>query len=149
MTSILQDWVTALGLRHQGTLLAAVRGCDGVGKHDVSKILMRGIRCVCLVPFDARELTEAKGFFYYEPIDFRAAVEGFAKNMDEYPVHFVLHVVHALEVIGYWHPDFLTRNNFLFCYKLIVRKMHLNPETKQEMEARLWEDRVANNTVVT
>jgi hypothetical protein len=144
--SILHTWVTQLGLRHQGVLLTAIRGCDGAAKHDPSKPIMRAIRCTVLVPFDARELTEPKGFMYFEPHTFNEAIRDFSKNLDEYPLHFVLHVMHALELIGYKMPN-NDRHTFLSGYLLLVKKFHLTPESELELDARLTEDRIASGTV--
>ena len=51
MPSILQSWITDLGLRHQGVLLTAVRGCDTVPKEHVSKKLTRAYRGEILMPY--------------------------------------------------------------------------------------------------
>jgi hypothetical protein len=147
MKSILHDWVTELGLRHQGVLLTAIRGCDGVQKHDPSKPIMRAIRAMVLVPFDQRELTEPKGFMYFEPSLFEDSIKSLSKSMDEYPMHFILHVIHALEVIGYCHPERWVRDHFEWAYRLLVEKVHFLPETRDLMNVRLTEDRVANGTV--
>lgn len=145
--SILYDWVQELGLRHQGVLLAAMRGCDGVGKQDVTKPIMRAIRAVTLVPYDARELREPKGYMYFEPDNFREAVNTFKKSMDEYPLHFILHMIHALEIIGYKHPLAGVRAAFQYGYETLVYKMHLRPEMESHMDTRLTEDRIKDNTV--
>lgn len=148
MPNILQHWVAELGLRHQGVILTGIRGCDGVAKHDVSKPLMRAIRAVALVPFDPRELTEPKGFMYYAAgYEFRQSASAFAKNMDEYPSHFVWHVIHACEVIGYCHPNETVAADFCYAYTALINKFHVRPESKATMEERLTEDRVASNTV--
>ena len=42
--SVLQDWVQELGLRFQGVLVSAIRGCDTVQRHDSSKVLARVYR---------------------------------------------------------------------------------------------------------
>jgi flavin-dependent thymidylate synthase len=44
MNSVLQDWVMKLPRRHQGVLLASVRGCDTAPKDDPSKALARCYR---------------------------------------------------------------------------------------------------------
>jgi hypothetical protein len=145
--SILYDWVQELGLRHQGVLLASIRGCDGVAKHDPSKAVMRAIRAVVLVPFDARELVEPKGFMYYEPDAFIEGINTLAKGMDEYPVHFIWHLIHAVEVIGYKHPEASVRYVFHAGYYKLVKKFHVQPESEQAMDSRLTEDRIKDNTV--
>lgn len=50
--SVLQDWVTELpGLRHQGVLISAVRGCDTAARHSADKKLVRSLRCAVLNAF--------------------------------------------------------------------------------------------------
>jgi hypothetical protein len=145
--SILYDWVQELGLRHQGVILAAMRGCDGVGKQDVTKPIMRAIRAVTLVPFDARELIEPKGYMYFEQDSFLEAIKVVSKSMDEYPLHFILHMLHALEIIGYKHPISSVRAAFQYGYERLVKKMHLRPEMEGVMNERLTEDRIKDGTV--
>ena len=50
MTSILQNWVMNLGLRHQGVLVSSIRGCDNAPRHDPSKIIQRLLRGSILIP---------------------------------------------------------------------------------------------------
>ena len=50
MPSILLPWVTELGLRHQGVLLSAIRGCDTAPRNDASKNLVRCLRAELLLP---------------------------------------------------------------------------------------------------
>lgn len=145
--SMVQEWVTELGLRHQGTLFTGVRGCDTAPKHDVTKPLMRAIRFAIFVAFDPRELTEPKGFMFYTPESFAETVREFSKSMDHYPSHFIWHAIHAIEVIGYKHPDVATRQQFRHAYYTLVHKFHVNPEAEEEMDRRLTEDRVAQGTV--
>lgn len=147
MNHMVKDWVSKLGLRHQGTLLTGVRGCDTAHKHDPSKPVMRAIRWALFVAYDERELTEPKGFMFYEPANFTEAVRELAKNMDHYPSHFIWHMIHAIEVIGYCHPDAGVRAKFNWAYVTFVEKYHVNPETEFQMHRRLHEDRVAKGTV--
>jgi hypothetical protein len=145
--SILQDWVTALPIRYQGTLLAALRGCDGVPKNDVSKTIARGIRSVTLNPADDRELKHKGGYMSFELEELIPAIHQFGKNMDHYPLHFVTHVLHAIEVIGYQHPTLTVSAKFTTAYKYLVRKLHLRPEPPMDLHDRMTEDRIANGTV--
>ena len=148
-TSILYDWVMNLGLREQGILLAAIRGCDGMAKEDTTKSIMRELRGLILVPYDPRELEASdKGFMVGFPS--RAVEESFPKllkSLDQYPVHFLFHMLFAMEVIGFRHPLASVRIIYHERYTLIVRKLHLNPETFAQYQARVEEDRIANNTV--
>jgi fructose-1,6-bisphosphatase len=108
---------------------------------------MRAIRAVALVPYDARELIEPKGYMYYDEDTFRAAVHTVSKSMDEYPLHFILHMIHCLEIIGYKHPEENVRREFLNAYIRLVRRFHMVPEEEDHMDARLTEDRIADGTV--
>ena len=42
--SILQPWVERIGLRHQGVIVSAMRGCDIAPRHDISKRIQRLLR---------------------------------------------------------------------------------------------------------
>lgn len=147
--SILQDWVANLPIRYQGTLLAALRGCDGIPKEDASKTLCRAVRVMVLNPADPRELTYAGGYMSFEIDELMTAVSAFGKSMDHYPLHFVMHLLHALEVIGYEYPDDEANTNsyFLAAYMNLVGKLHLHVEERDELRERMIEDRVKNGTV--
>jgi hypothetical protein len=54
MPSILQSWVEKLGLRHQGVLVSAMRGCDLAPRHDPSKLAQRLLRGAVLEPHCGR-----------------------------------------------------------------------------------------------
>ncbi len=42
--NILKPWTEKLGLRHQGVLMAIIRGCDNAPKEDPAKSLARCIQ---------------------------------------------------------------------------------------------------------
>lgn len=147
MKSILQDWVMELPIRYQGTLLTAMRGCDGVPREDTTKIIMRGLRNTTLNPADARELAYKGGFMSFDLKELTPSVKQFAKNSDQYPLHFVMHLMHALEVIGYTHPDHYIRDEFCAAYRVIVSSLHLNPETGDGLYKRMLEDRIQTGNI--
>src|SRR5271157_708453 len=142
--SILYPWVTKLTLRAQGVLLTGLRGCDGMPKDDWTKTVLRAIRNKALVPADARELSYKGGFMSY----FEGELAALKISIDEYPVHFILHIMHAVEIIAYYHPDLQVAEEFCDFYTRMVKKMHLQPETADHLDARMAEDRVANGTVI-
>ena len=155
--SILQEWVTNLGLRHQGVLLTAIRVCDTWSKYSTEKPLIREIRGLVLVPFDERELlyqrgfmTGFKGFVHADGPDKRPAEVAFGEllaSIDGLPVHYIMHLMHAMEIIGYCHPKDQVRDEYQRRYRRMTEKFHLNPETKEQMDARLGEDRIEKGTV--
>ena len=135
--NILQDWVMELGLRHQGTLLTAVRGCDTAPKDDPSKLFVRCFRDVILNPFcgDA-----AKAVSFIERVRDNELADRFYKfrsNLDHYPHHYVMHLVHSIEIIGYHHPDPKVKAGWHSFYLSLCSGLHMNPETKDELDNRL------------
>lgn len=152
VNSVLQDWVTALPLREQGTLLTAVRGCDDEPKlwratgfaDSPGRRITAFIRWCFMNPADAREIDIPGAFFQSTPPDpFRPSEFG------HLPLHWYTHVMHALEVIGYRHPDPVIAGRCLYLYTGMVRGLHLNVESREEMAERLSEDRIVAGTVVS
>lgn len=146
MSSVLKDWVMELPLREQGTMLTAIRGCDLVPKFPLDSIertLTAFVRCAVMNAFDPREIDAEPGCFMQTKIPkFKASALG------HYPHHWVMHMVHALEVIGYRCPDDTFRIPASNAYFKLVKSMHLKPERCEDMAERLTEDRIALNCVV-
>lgn len=137
MKSIVKDWVCGLGLRHQGVLLAAVRGCDIAPKDDPSKLLARVMREVILNAH-AGEASKAKTFISTATdTEFKSLEDAFMRSFDHYPLHYVLHIFHAAEVIGYHHPVTSTACRWLSFYYRACHKLHLSPESAKDLDARL------------
>lgn len=79
--------------------MSALRGCDGVGKNDISKKIVRRIRNAVL----HNAGPDSSEFMDCNISD--EEIYSFSKNIDAYPVHFLLHLIHASEVIGYTCTD--------------------------------------------
>lgn len=150
--SVLQDWVMALPLREQGTLLTAVRGCDDEPKQWIAtgvadsagRRLTAFIRWCFMNPADPREVDIPGAFFQSRPLlPFKPSEFG------HLPEHWYAHVMHALEVVAYRHPEVEVRTVALFLYAKLVHNLHLNIETEDQFEARLSEDRIASGEVVS
>lgn len=143
---VLQDWVLDLGLRHQGVLLTAVRGCDDAPKDDPSKLFTRMLRgCFlnahCGDPLKAQTFIEApKKASMYPLEEFEKRFTAFRKNLDHYPHHFIMHIVHSIEVIGYYHPDPEIMELVHKFYCKLCNGLHVNIEWKDQMDARLNKD---------
>lgn len=141
-----------LPLREQGTLLTAVRGCDLADKYapDGSVLdtperrLTAWIRWAFMNPADPREVDIPGAFFQsHPPSPFKASALG------HYPLHWVSHVMHALEVIGYRHPDIHVQPVALSLYFDFVDMLHLKEESRETMIRRLSEDRIETASVVS
>lgn len=153
MNSVLQNWVMELPLREQGTLLTCVRGCDlepkswtsrGVS-YSAGRRLTAFIRWCFMVPADPREVDSQEGAFMMStpPSPFKPSEFG------HLPEHWYAHAMHALEVIGYRHTDTYVAYQAREMYFAMVRNLHLQPETKEQMITRLSEDRFKTGTVVS
>lgn len=151
--SVLQDWVVELPLRFQGTLLTAVRGCDDEPKqwtrtgvaYSPGRRITAFIRFCFMNPADEREIDSEEGAFFMStpPMPFKPS------NFGHLPQHWYSHVMHALEIIGYYHPERCTGELAFEMYEAMVHSFHLNVETKEQQWNRLTEDRIASNTVVS
>ncbi len=140
MRSIVQDWACKLGLRHQGVLMTAIRGCDIVPKHDVSKAIARSLRAEVLNAH-CGDPNKSKSFIeVFRHEDFIDLMVKFTSNLDVYPLHYVMHLTHAAEIIGYKHPDQNTSNRWRILYFRVCERLHMNPETEQELDKRLNAD---------
>lgn len=153
MNSVLQNWVMELPLRFQGTLLTAVRGCDDEPKqwskigvaYSPGRRLTAFIRFCFMNPADPREVGSEEGAFFMSepPSNFKASEFG------HLPQHWYSHAMHALEIIGNYHPSHYLKTEAFKLYLSMVKNLHLNPETYDQQWSRLTEDRIANKTVVS
>lgn len=147
-SSVLQDWVTRLPLREQGTLLTVVRGCDLAPKmpfESTERQLVGFARFCFLNPADVREVGIPGSFFQPEP----PAETWRASELGHYPQHWYSHLMHAYEIIGYRHPNDPIRARAFGIYWKLAHSLHLKIETFGEMEIRLSEDRIISGTVVS
>lgn len=150
---ILADWVMRLGLRLQGVLVSAVRGCDTVQRHDHSKVLVRIYRAEILRA-STGDPAKSKSFILWA--DIPATVElmqKFLNDCDHLPQHYVMHLLHAAEILGYYHPDPERKDMWNNFYLVGCRKYHVRPEPYAEMIDRLEKDEEnfhkAQDTTVT
>lgn len=98
-----------------------------------------------MVPADIREVDSQEGAFMMStpPNPFKPSEFG------HLPEHWYAHAMHALEVIGYRHPQQTTREMAINLYAKMVHNLHLNVESREQMIKRLSEDRIVSGTVVS
>lgn len=145
---IVQDWVLRLPGRAQGGLIVATRGCDLTPKFPldgVERVLVSRIRGMVMNHVDPREIDAEPGCF----MTTGGAPKFKVSALGHYPNHWVMHVMHAVEIIGYLHPDSAVAFDWLCLYKDFCHSLHVNPETKEEMLDRLCEDRIKKGTIVS
>jgi hypothetical protein len=129
-----------LGLRHQGVLLTAVRGPDTSPKEDAVKALVRCYRAAVL---NAHCGDPRKAKTFIEAVDTDTLYDRMgtvARDGDALPHHYVMHLVHAAEVVGYKHPTPTIAQAWLWFYGSMVHGLHLSPESEAAMDRRLTAD---------
>lgn len=138
-SSVMQDWLTEEGLswKQQTVLLSAIRGCDGKSKEDPSKYVSKFMRSLVL----NNAATENTKFMRVN----MGMITKFIEDVDQYPIHFVTHQMHAYEIVGYFHPDESVRKVCFGVYECMVRALHLNIESKKENRIRLADGKESND----
>lgn len=129
---VIQEWVWSLSWKQQAVLLSALRGCDTADKEDMTKPFCRKLRRDILENGGAEDSCE----FMRISIDSEDIFK-FTKAFDRYPVHFLLHLIHAAEVLGYNHPHPAERAFWHLFYTSMVNAFHMYPETKEQNDLRL------------
>jgi hypothetical protein len=142
-------------MMQQTVLLTAIRGPDGLPKYGSVKMLLRWYRrCTLLSAMDGRVLPdpfENNGGSFTGPslgvpigaweVGMNTHVDAYLRELDAIPHHFQLHLMHAVEILGYKHPDGRVRAWWNGVYNRLVNDMHVHPESEQEMDDRLGDSR--------
>jgi hypothetical protein len=140
MSSVVQPWLAEhCTFKMQTVLLTSFRGCDGVHKDDRGKVFTRMMRSTVLKNADPTTS------FFPESVDglqaYRTQIEDFFDDMDHYPVHWFMHLLHAAEICGYKHPDETLSKFWKRFYLRGAHELHLGIETCQQMNDRLRDNR--------
>lgn len=153
---VTQPWCHGITFMQQTVLLTAVRGPDGIAKYHPCKYLLRWFRrCILVSAMDGRVLTspieEGGGSFTGPSLqcttggdwrpDMTLLVGDYLRALDELPHHFQMHFMHAVEILGFKHPDQEIRAWWHQTYERLVHDMHLWPETEEQLDQRLGDDR--------
>lgn len=146
--SVVQDWVSALPFTQQAVLLVALRGPDGMPKETDAKPLIHYLRGTILHPaypgYEQFAEGTIDGFMrgdYYD--NFTGIRDKFLMDLEKYPLHFITHLMHAAEIVGYKYRDDKDDDIdyvgacWQSLYVMMCRRLHLQPETKEQLDARL------------
>lgn len=141
-------------MMQQTVLLTAIRGPDGLPKYGAVKMLLRWFRrCILSSAMDGRALmnpSDPSGGSFTGPScnvseNWQEAmnihVDDYLKSLDAIPHHFQLHFMHAIEIMGYKHPNTVIREWWMSVYVRLVRDMHLYPESELQLDERLGDCR--------
>lgn len=155
---VTQVWTHQLSMMQQSVLLAAMRGPDGIAKYGGgAKMLLRWYRrCVLLSAMDGRVLLdpiEPNGGSFTGPSlegddsedcwqdRMQFWINDYFRSVDSLPHHYQLHFMHAVEILGYKHPDHEISMFWRQLYLRLVNDFHLHPETERELDERLGDSR--------
>ena len=125
---VLQDWMVNLPWKQQSVILSSLRGPDTSRPINVKKIT-RWLRST--TQYDADSSTD-----YMKKLELPTPDE-LNEALEYCTIHYVCHLMHSLEIIGYNHPDESTRKIASNYYLGLVKALHLNPETKEQLNKRL------------
>jgi hypothetical protein len=146
MASIIQPWVEGIGLRHQGVLVSAMRGCDIAPRYDPSKLVQRLLRGAVLEPHCGRT-GKPMTYIMIEPDHAKwwEIALPFLRSWDHYPNHYVMHFIHATEIIGYLGPNEapVFSDRWSDFYLRACHALHLNPESRAQLNERLDREEAA------
>lgn len=67
----------------------------------------------------------------------------YLRHVDEMPHHFQLHMMHAAQIVGQYHPDGVIREWWDEFYRMIVNDAHLMPEPAEMLANRLSDDELS------
>lgn len=129
---VLQKWVQELTWKEQSAILTSIRGSDEFYIPQL-RSLVRWIRRTTLYDADLNGTFVKHGAL---------PSKGELKPCLEYMrVHFVSHLMHTLEIIGYRCPDDDIAEIAEGYYVNMCDILHCNPETREEMDVRLKDNR--------
>lgn len=147
--SVLHDWVCDLTFQMQALLLTAMRGPDENNKFNAAKAIIRYLRGVVIKPAGDWNGINNNDFMWGEYVRknemqpyqddplFQSYASEFWQDHDEYPHHFIMHLIHCAEVVGYKHPDKDIAFHWQRFYLDACDAFHMNPETESELDERL------------
>lgn len=135
--SVVYSWVFELPFQMQALLFTAMRGPDNCKKDNVAKVMVRFLRGAVLKPAGDTDMQDNDNtFMWWDYSNFNDYISEFFDDHDHYPHHFIMHLIHCAEVLGYCAPVRIRS----FWYRFYIegcKSMHMHPETEKQMFERL------------
>jgi len=159
---VAQDWTSYIPMMQQTVLFGIVRGPDGVPKYHPCKSILRWYRrCLLLSALDGEVIDnpwDPRGGSFTGPsmpmpsdtgmgdnppwwVPMQEEMSRFMQTMDQMPIHFWLHMMHAVEIMGVHHSDPDIRSWWTYVYERMAHAMHLYPENEHQLNRRLGDTR--------
>jgi hypothetical protein len=141
--------MVTLTMQQQSVLFLAARGPDTAAKYHPCKPVVRAYRATVLMAAKyGRQLNWGERADTFMSLDvfaddaaWEVAVDEFFNVWSELPQHYLSHLMHGTQILGYHHPDRRFRERWHSFYLRCVDEYHLRPESKSDMDQRLgdWE----------
>jgi hypothetical protein len=145
--SVQPEWCLKLPIQQQTVLLQATRGPDGIAETHPCMDIQRAYRASMWNSarygrqLEWGEVSVADDFMslslFSDDHQWGVVVNQFFQRVDDLSHHFLRHLFHGAEILGYKHPDSRFRNRWISFYERAAMDMHMRPETEAEMDARL------------
>lgn len=137
---VVQDWLARCSWKEQTVLLCGLRGPDA-GANKTLKAWTRWLRSVV-----CKNADNSDRFMQPEPVKLFTTIDKEDANLlNNLPLHYVTHLLHAVEVVAYRHPDHMVSAQAITMYDDGCMFLHLSPEPKHAMTIRLADKNVAAN----
>lgn len=151
-----QVWMLHLPIQMQSVMMLAMRGHDGLPKETPGKHVLRAYRGTVLnaakygrpLRWDlSNNIPEGDSFMSLRDLvveqSWNGVVGDFTADLDQLALHFVMHLMHGAEIVGYKHPDVRFRQRWHLFYVACVGALHLRAEEEETLDRRLsdWDRR--------
>lgn len=130
--TVTQNWMNEIPIRMQSTLILALRGPDTHNTPNI-KSIARWLRGIAFKPGNPHNVAEFMGHFPERIVEKGPT----AKELEFCSQHYYSHLLHALEVVGYRHPDAVIRSFAWDMFSDMCSLLHLPVESKSDFEYRL------------
>ena len=145
MPSVQPGWCQELPIQQQSVLFLAGRGPDGVAKRHPCKPVVIAYRATTFVAAKYGRMLKwgerADSFMsldvFADDFKWTDAVDDFFDHYDSLPMHYLMHLAHGAEIVGYKHPDSRFRARWHDFYAKMAESLHLSMETEHMMDLRL------------
>lgn len=131
-SSVLQDWLVVIPIRMQSTLILGLRGPDTHTCPNIKKIT-RWLRGLAFKPGNPANVKEFMGTAPDRIVE-KSEV---AKELEFCSQHYYSHLMHALEVVGYNHPNADVAARAFALFQDMCRLFHLPAESYYAFKERL------------
>lgn len=126
--SVTLVWVQKLSFKAQSVLFSGLRGTDTHHTPNL-KALVRWLR-----PVTQSNADYSTDYMREEPFPVWDDVK---KELEFVTVHYYAHLMHAIQIVAYHHPEELIRLKAFSFYINMAEHLHLNQESREQMGARL------------